>query len=349
MLVTAWLVVTAGAGAGVTYGLLSDDATASGTIRIDVGSSAPPNGDAYNDANGNGRYDEGETTYAADELASFYDPSANLVIPETVESIEQDQVGITAGSITYSGKVESESVSLTAKSGDISVNGAEVESEGSVQLSAPNGGVSMTDGTVESESVSVTAKDGDVSMDGTTVESEGSVQLSAPNNGISIIGASVESESISVTAKGEDILADRATLNSEGAVQLKAPNDGISIVNGLIESESVSLTAKGGCITVDGTAVNAEGDIVLRAPNDPISMTGAELSADGSVTLRSNGDIHANDSSMESGNGAITADLGTTDATLYVDGATIDDGDDAIAYRPNGVRVVPSDGPATGP
>jgi hypothetical protein len=348
-LVTAWVVVTAGAGAGVTYGYLSDEATASGTIQIATGSSAPPNGAAYNDANGNGRYDEDETTYSADQLADFNDPSANLVIPDSIESIEQDQVQITAGAISYSGTVESETISLTAKNGNISVDNATFEAEDQLDLKAPNGGISMNGATVESDNgVSVNAKGGNIVADASTVESEGEFSLTAPNDGISMTDSSVTAESVSLTAKGGDIAVDGTSFESEGTVTFTAPNSGVSMVDGTIESdERISLTAKGGDISIDGASLSSERQIQLTAPNNEISMTAAELSADGDVGLESNGDIYANRSMMASDDGAITANLKTTAAALYLDGATIEDGDDAIAYQPNGVRVVPSDGPAT--
>ncbi|WP_416008293.1 hypothetical protein [Haloarcula japonica] len=315
MLVTAWLVVTAGVGAGVTYGLLSDDATASGTIRIDVGSPAPSNGDAYNDANGNGRYDEGESTYSEDELVNFNDPSANLVIPEDIDSIEPDnsQVSIRAGAITYGGKIESDtsSISLTAVDGDISMDGSKLEStNGAVTLDAPNGSISLTDGEIKAET--------------------GQVTLSA-NEKIDLTDSEVKAENgnINITTSDE-LIADDTVIESEtGYVLLRAET---------ISAHQAEISADNEYVTLSATQ-NGGG---------PIDVTGTDLSANHDIMLESNGDVRATETTMETTNGKITADLGTTDATLYVDGATIDDGDDAIAYRPNGVRVVPSDGPATG-
>ncbi|GCF15414.1 hypothetical protein Harman_33490 [Haloarcula mannanilytica] len=316
VLVTVWVVVTAGAGAGVTYGLLSDEATASGTIQIEVGSATPPDGEAYNDANGNGRYDEGETTYSADELADFNDPSANLVIPESVESIEEqnDDIQIRASSISYNGTVESQNgdVSLTAVNGDIIVDGAALDSQnGQVVLDAQSGGISLTDGTITAQNndFSLSAQES-VNLTGTTVDLQnGNVQVTTSGY-LSIDGAQISAANNHISLRAREISAkDAYVSSSNNYVRLSATRNG------------------GGYLDVTSSTLSSQN-------ND--------------ITLESNGDIRANDSSIETKNGAVTADLGITEATLYLDGATIEDGDDAIAYQPNGIRVVPSDGPATG-
>jgi len=314
-LVTAWVVVTAGAGAGVTYGYLSDEATASGTIQIATGSSAPPNGDAYNDTNGNGRYDEDEQTYSADQLADFNDSSANLVIPESVDSIEEqnNDVQIRAANISYSGTVESQNgdVSLTAVSGDITLDGATLDSQnGQLVLDAQSGGISLTDGTVtaQNNNFHLSAEDS-VDLTDTTVD--------------------LQNGNVQVTTAGH-LIVDRA--------QISAANNHVSLDAREISAKDARVSSNNNYVRLSAT----------RNGGGSLDITSATVfSRNNDVRLESNGDIHANGSSMESGNGAVTADLGTTSATLYVDGTTVSDQDNAIAYRPTGVRVVPSDGPAT--
>lgn len=315
VLLVVWLVATAGAGAGVTYGLLSDDGVASGTIQIAAGSSGPPNGQSFDDANGNGQYDAGETTYSADELVDFSDPAANLVIPESVESIDQQNsdVRIRAGAITYGGSVSSQNgdVSLTAVDGDVTLDGATLDSQnGAIAVDAPNGEISLTDGTVESQNSDVTLAAGDaVTVSGTDIDAQnGNVRITTDAR---------------LVADGSDI---------------EAQNSHVTLAGRTVSARNAALSSKNNYVRLSAT----------RNDGGVLDVTGASLaSQNNDVTLESNGDIHANDSTMESKNGAITADLGTATATLYVDDATVDDGDDAIGYQPTGVRVVPGDGPAT--
>ncbi|MDS0222869.1 hypothetical protein NDI54_16100 [Haloarcula sp. S1AR25-5A] len=315
MLVTVWLVVTAGAGAGVTYGLLSDSETVSGTIQIDVGSATPPNGGAYNDSNGNGRYDDGEMTYSEEELVNFNDSSANLVIPESVNQIKpkNGQVSIRASTITYGGKIRSKTstVLLTAVNGDISMNEAKIRSNQKISLSAPNGDISMVDSYIRPESGHVTlSADGPIDLTDSEVRSKtGNVNITTSSRLVAD-DTFFKAKAGSVVLQGQTISAQRADIQKQtNYIRLSATQNG------------------GGALDVT--------DADLRAETN-------------NVVLESNGDIHANRSIIRSKTGEITANLGTTDAALYIDEATIDDGDDTIAYRPNGVRVVPSDGPATG-
>ncbi|WP_424004718.1 hypothetical protein ACOZ4I_08390 [Haloarcula salina] len=315
VLVVVWLVATAGAGAGVTYGLLSDDGTASGTVQITAGSSGPPNGQSFDDANGNGRYDAGETTYSAAELADFDDPSANLVVPESVESVDQQNsdVQIRAGAITYGGSVSAQNgdVSLTAVDGDVTLDGGTLDSQnGAVAVDAPNGEISLTDGTVASQNSDVTLSAGEaVNVSGTDIDAQnGNVQITT-DAALDADRSHIEAQNSHVTLAGRTVSARNADLSSR---------------NNYVR---LSATRNGGGI---------------------LDVTGASLASQNSdVTLESNGDVRANASTMESTNGAITADLGTATATLYLDGASVNDRDDAIAYGPTGVRVVPSDSSAT--
>ncbi|MBV0903339.1 hypothetical protein [Haloarcula salina] len=315
VLLVVWLVATAGAGAGVTYGLLSDDGTASGTVQIAAGSSGPPSGQSFDDANGNGQYDPGETTYSAAELVDFDDPAANLVVPESVDSIDQQNsdVRVRAGAITYGGSVSAQNgdVSLTAVDGDVTLDGGTLDSQnGAVDVDAPNGGISLTGGTVESQNSDVTLSAGDaVNVSGTDIDAQnGNVQITTDARLVAD-GSTIEAQNSHVTLAGRTVSARNADLFSR--------NNYVGL----------SATRNGG---------------------GSLDVTGASLaSQNNDVTLESNGDILANESTMESTNGAVTADLGTATATLYLDGANVDDGDDAIAYGPTGVHVVPSGGPAT--
>jgi hypothetical protein len=134
-------------------------------------------------------------------------------------------------------------------------------------------------------------------------------------------------------------------------VSLTVSNGEINLAEATVESkkDDVSIESNGDLKADSASLYTRDGKVSLTASNGEIDLVDATVeSKEDDVSIESNGDIRANKLWIKSGNGAITADLGTTDATLYIDEATIDDGDNAIAYQPNGVRVVPSDGPATG-
>jgi len=315
VLLVVWLVATAGAGAGVTYGLLSDDGTASGTIHIAAGSSGPPDGQSFDDANGNGRYDAGETTYSAAQLADFDNESVNLVVPDSVDSIDQQNsdVRIRAGAITYGGSASAQNgdVSLTAVDGDVTLDGGTLDSQnGAVHVDAPNGELSLTDGTVSSQNSDVRLSAGDA---------------------VTIAGADIDAQN------GNVQITTDAALDADGS-DIEAKNSHVALTGRTVSARNADLSSRNDYVRLSAT----------RNGGGPLDVTGASLASQNSdVTLESNGDVHANGSTMESTNGAVTADLGTATATLFLDGATVDDRDDAVSYRPTGVRVVPTGGPAT--
>jgi PKD repeat protein len=156
---------------------------------------------AFDDANGNGRLDDGETTYGKGQIADFDDENVNLVIPSSVGEISRNQIEIEAASINSE-------VGLVANNGDV-----QVETSGDVRLRgrtrAQNGNVQLSGNRIDASGTSVTSSTGNVEItargafdasDGRLESQNGDVEL-ASNGDMTLSGATVRSGTGSLSAE----------------------------------------------------------------------------------------------------------------------------------------------------
>lgn len=114
---------------------------------------------AFDDADDDGVFDEGETTFSKSELDNFDNTSVNLVIPDAVGEIRNDDgISITARSITSEVDFRSNggTIDLAATEGEILIN-TEVRSQkdtGAVSISGKR--IDVSDADIQSDKGGVT-------------------------------------------------------------------------------------------------------------------------------------------------------------------------------------------------
>lgn len=192
---------------------------------------------AYDDANGNGRYDEGETTYGKNELRSFENRSVDLVIPAGVGEVKDNRgLSVTAGSIASS-------VDLRSKRGDVA-------------LSAVDGGIDLSGATVRSGAGTVDVEaSGDATLDGASVTADGGPISVSAGGRLSAYDATVEARG-NATAVGRTVSMRRASVRSAGGrtVAAASRNGG-----GTLDATDAALVGGDG-----GVALGSNGDLRLN-------------------------------------------------------------------------------------
>lgn len=154
-------------GGAVSYGLLTDTEAGQATVTAadSFGGGGPPNDRAYNDANGNGRYDAGESTYTESDLYNFEDESANLVVPESMNTVRNrnEEISITANSITVETDIRSRNggVVLESTGGGIDASGQTLRSRNEGVEITSSGPVDISDATIRSRNEAVVVESGD--------------------------------------------------------------------------------------------------------------------------------------------------------------------------------------------
>jgi hypothetical protein len=146
--------------------------------------SDPPGPVAFDDADGDGSYDSGETTYTKRDLETgFDDPSVDLLIPSDVGVLEPKRT-IRANSITLRTEIRARgsAVSLVAER-DVDIAGQQISTRGkSISITAGQSGAGdlvASDAVLDANKPISLAASGDISLDGASLTAEGSGGLSA--------------------------------------------------------------------------------------------------------------------------------------------------------------------------
>jgi len=199
-------VVFLSAASATTYGYFVDSEQASGTIQAadSFGGSSgqgPPNNKAYNDADNDGEFDEGESTYNKNEIANFDDESVNLVIPSSINEVKKNGgVQITANSITSE-------TDITGRNGP-------------VELNAKGGKITLQSSTVKSTTgvVDIDSKD-EIVLEDTTIDSKnGDINIESKTR-LDFDGATITAQSDVRLISGGDIRLDGSTVHSKNGVR----------------------------------------------------------------------------------------------------------------------------------
>ncbi|WP_193309321.1 type IV pilin [Halorubrum halophilum] len=132
-------------------------------------------GTAFDDPNGNGIQDPGETTYTESELENFDNDSVDLVIYSDFGEVKASgsQVDITANTITAGNDFTSsgKSISLTA-TGDVIINGATLEAKGNKGIS-----ITSTNGIISANNTQMRVTGGGPNKGPITFNSNGNLYL----------------------------------------------------------------------------------------------------------------------------------------------------------------------------
>jgi hypothetical protein len=281
--------------------LVQKTATASDVWYIDdvrmtmIGTSTSPelpsNADAYDDANGNGQYDSGETTYSASELYDF-DRSVNLVISSdagggtlsTTESID-----IKANEITSDVDMEAESIKLSGGNGPGAVDVAATRLEstsGSVELLGRS--ITATDTVVRADGGSVTlnaeqGSGGPIDIDGADISTVG-------GNSVTIKAVSVSARNVRVVVPGSSITIE-ATVGGGG--EIDASGGRLETTGG----NEINLKSKGDVFLNDTAtqqakieAANSAATVEVGRGSNTLHVDGVEIvDADDTLNLSPNG------------------------------------------------------------
>jgi hypothetical protein len=335
------------------------------------GNSLPPSAVAFDDADDDLQYDDGETTYTEPEVRELSDGSVRLVVPSESPTIDVPNrpIVISVRKITADAGFEAENrrISLTATesidvagqtidstSGSITLDANRITAQGArflaqndpVSVIASGGPVDVIGATIDSTSGSVTVEGSSVTATDVSVAAQNDpVTVTATSGAVDMVGGTIDSTSGSVTVEGSSVTATD--------VSVTAPNDAVSVTatGGLADVSRMSVDSTSGVVTLRGetvVATNADidgqnDDIEVSARErggGPLDVTGlAATTANGDIVLESTGDVTLDAAELRSTNGQATAALGRGSATLSVDEAVVADTDDTLTYDPNGVSV----------
>lgn len=280
------VVLSAGAGASVTHAYFVDSVSATGSVTAaQTFGGDRPDGHAYNDANGNGRYDDGEETFTADDLVNFDDQNANLVIPDDVGQIRADTGNLQIQANSISGDVDLRAqngqVKLETSGGDVALGGSEIWSNKKVQISSSDD-VVLENADVDSQNnqVQVTAN-GLLDLDGADVDSNKKISLRGQR--VTARNADIDSQNNHVILEatrngGGELDATGATLSTgTGKIQL-ASNGDMTLDSATLDSQNGDATADLGgssyTLSVDQTVIQDRDSMLVYDP-DGIDVVGA--------------------------------------------------------------------------
>ncbi|WP_152421016.1 autotransporter outer membrane beta-barrel domain-containing protein [Halorubrum coriense] len=320
---------------------------------------------AFDDANDNNQLDNGETTYEESELYSFSDDSVNLVIPESVETVERgNQINIRANEITSEVDFTSNNnyVRLEATDGDIVTDGSDITANNNINLISV-GSTSIDGTTIEAVTGAVTVNSGDeitatsssisannniyldssaqISLESATIDAKTGQATIVSDNGIDTTSGDITANNnivVRSTSTG-DVTLDSATVISDTG-QFTAETDGqLTAVDSTIEAPGNILLRSTENIPVNSSSITAVyGTITIETDNE-IDATGVNISTNSTINLISTGDIFLDSATVSTDYGNIKADLGGGSFTIHINETTVTGG--PIDYRPNGVSEDP--------
>lgn len=314
--------------------------TSGSNAAIDPGS---PPGDAvaYVDADHDYAYDEGERIVPRDEVPTFDNDSAHLVVAAGGETLSYSRIAVSAKSLTV---------------GDTTL-GANKE----LTLTAASDAVSLKDATLDSKNARVEVSGPTVTLGGAEIAAEDDATLTADAGPLTVADSPVDSKNGEVRLTGRSIDAVRSTLAAEGAVTATATAGAIDVSDASVDSKNGQIRLTGDSITADGATIAAGHAVTLTAEAGSSSLVGASVeskngeiavTADDSlaassatfdtnaaIDLASSGDMTLDGTEISSKNGHATLALGRSSATLSVDNAVLRDRDSTVVYTPSGVTV----------
>jgi hypothetical protein len=194
VVLTAILVIGAlgATGAGPTRSEFTDEraGTSNVTAADDFKQSFPSDAVAYDDANANGQYDGGESTYTTSDLSDLDDSTVSLRFHSSVNKVSMGGSSISVANIgtdtdvklrigtlnwSVSGELEvdnadirADSVTFTSDDGNISASNTVTKKTGSVRMTAHRGNVDLSYGDLRADnSIQVYAQTGRIDVTGT--------------------------------------------------------------------------------------------------------------------------------------------------------------------------------------
>ena len=228
---------------------------------------------AFDDANGNGLFDTGETTYSKSSLYNFNDDSVDLVIPEAVGSLQQsNEISITANSISSEVDISSSNnqITLTTTGGDLIASGTSIDSPNNQITLTSSGNAIIDDTTITSSTNPITVSSGgEISATGMTMDSPNN-EITLTSSGTMIIDDAVITSSTNpiTIESGAELSAIRSTIETPNDISFTSSGD-MFFDSGTIATDYGSITADLGVnsatLHIDGTTVT--GSTIQYSPN----------------------------------------------------------------------------------
>ena len=285
----------------VGVGEAPEDATQNDNARVGEGSNTNEESDlpqgfvAYDDANGNGVYDDGtDTPYTADEIGDNNLDNRDIIIERdvTTDKIQQQKLaslvikeGVTVE--TTSGKLTFE---IDTVGGFIDASGATlIEPNGNqvrLKINRGSGNINVNGASIESAGGVLLELDGDKNGDGSIVASGADITDTAGNK-----------ININIRKGSGDITIDGANLESSGGILLKLDGD---------KNGDGSIVASGADITDTG---GNKIELIVNKGSGDIDIEDARLRSDGSITA---------DGKSSKSNTLFANDNGAADGGTYV-------------------------------
>lgn len=168
--------------------------------------------------------------------------------------------------------------------------------------------------------------------------------VSITANAVTVRGTIDVDDGIGLESTGGDLIAAGADIASKNA--------GVTVVtDGQLDLDDATVQAGSGAVDFAARTITAQ-RASFRADNDRVIVSatrngGGQLALQDAlvrtgtndVSLESDGDVDLRGTELRAKNGQATADLSTTAATLFVDGAGVRDIDQQLVYSPSGVAV----------
>ncbi|WP_435064836.1 hypothetical protein [Halobaculum sp. EA56] len=312
------------------------DATLETTFEYDCsaggsGPNAPPaprgppgSAIAYIDSDHDYSYDSGEVTVDRNELASFENESAHLVIAAD------------GGRINY----RNQEVDISAKT--VTIGEATLVSNSAITLSAQSGGLSMRDATIDTKNGEISLTGDTIRVAESTITSNRKISLEAKSGTVGLSRSTVDSENGKIEIKGPSVDTSESTITTNREIKLTAESGSLSLPNGRIESKNGAITIKGRSIDAAKSTISTNREIKLESEGSTLTLSDASVtSKNGAITLKAthidaesatistnreikitseSGPVSLRYASVESKNGEITV---KSTANLDADGAVI--------------------------
>lgn len=237
-------------------------------IAYDCPNSGPPgDGTAFDDRDGDGLYDPGETAYTAAELENFDNESVDLVVSD-------------AGAIEF----QTSGASITAKK--ITIKETTLDANQDLTLEATSGSVTLDGATLESRTGKVSVEGDSISSQSSTITSNKAVTLAAGSGSVDISGSLLDSNTDKITVEGDSIVAEDASFMANREISLEASSTAVRVSRSTFDSGTEKITLTGGPVVADGATFRSNTDITIESTSGTTDLRGATLDSDtGQITV----------------------------------------------------------------
>ncbi|WP_053947360.1 hypothetical protein [Halolamina sediminis] len=214
---------------------------------------------AFNDTNGDGQYQSGETRYTASDLNGYSNPNTDLVIADSLST--NDKISIDeARSFTVKDRATVSSkndFTVSSDVGDTTIGGTVESRNGKVTLD-PEGQLDINSGALKAKNEIKLSPEGALSARGATMESSNGKITIVPEGSVDITDGAIKAKNeVSIDSIGA-LDARRTTIEStNGKVSLSATN-GIDLRQSTVQAKnerSASLDSENTQLQVEGMEI----------------------------------------------------------------------------------------------